>query len=69
MNTTEKQLKKHVLAESHRRQFNGEDYQGVAIDLAETHDFTFESDAFTQLQSSPDPGCECGFCATAPWTD
>jgi len=28
-------LKKHLLAESHRRQFAGEDYQGVAIEIAE----------------------------------
>lgn len=62
-------LKKSTLAESHRRQFAGEDYQGVAIDLAETYDIDFDSDAYTKLQSSPDPGCDCGFCAKAPWID
>ena len=62
-------LKKHLLAESHRRQFNGEDYQGVAIDIAEGNNIAFEDDAFTELQSSPDPNCECGFCAKADWRD
>jgi hypothetical protein len=61
--------KKSLLAQSHRRQFNGEDFQAVAIDIAEANNIAFEDDAYTQLQSSPDPGCDCGFCAKAPWRD
>jgi hypothetical protein len=62
-------LKTHLLAESHRRQFNGEDYQAVAIELAEANGIEFEQDEFTELESSPEPGCDCGFCATAPWPE
>lgn len=62
-------LPRHALAESHRRQFNGEDYQGVAIDLCEQGGFEFESDEHVKLESSPDSECECGFCKTAPWRD
>jgi hypothetical protein len=56
-----------LLKESHRRQFAGEDYQYVAISLAESNGITFESEDYTALQSAPDPTCDCGFCATAPW--
>lgn len=69
MTTTANTLKKHMLAESHRRQFAGEDYQYVAQCLCIEHKFDFESDEYTQLQSAPDPGCDCGFCAKAPWSD
>lgn len=62
-------LLRSTLAESHRRQFGGADYQGVAIDLCEANGFTFESEEHVKLESSPDPGCDCGFCETAPWTD
>ncbi len=58
-----------LLRESHRRQFEGEDYQYVAISIAESNGIAFESDEYTLLQSSPDPGCDCGFCATAGWQD
>lgn len=58
-----------ILTESHRRQFNGEDFQTVAIDLAEEHHIEYESEDYTRLMSAPDPGCPCGFCATAPWQD
>jgi len=57
-------------AESHRLQFAGADYQATAIDLAEEHGLTFESDAFTMLMStSPSPDCDCTFCRTAPFKD
>lgn len=62
-------MKPHLLAESHRRQFNGEDYQAVAIDIAESNAIAFEDDDYTVLQSSPDPSCGCQFCATAEWVD
>lgn len=60
-------LKNSLLAKSHERQFNGEDWQKVAIELAQAAGFKVESDEYTELSSSPDPGCDCGFCATAPW--
>ena len=60
---------KHLLRESHERQFRGEDYQGVAIDIAEGNGIAFEDEEYTTLQSSPSPECDCGFCATAPWRD
>lgn len=52
------------LAESHRRQFEGEDYQAVAIDLAERTGRDYED-----FDSSPDPECGCGFCEGAEWVD
>lgn len=58
-----------MLAESHRRQFHSEDYQLVAIEIADEHGIDYHSDDYTELMSSPDPGCDCGFCATAPWQD
>jgi hypothetical protein len=60
-------MKRTLLAESHRRQFNGEDYQAVAIDVAERNGFEFDSAEYTALQSAPDQDCKCGFCATADW--
>jgi hypothetical protein len=57
------------LAESHRRQFQGEDFQTVAIDIADGAKISFESEEYTKLMSAPDPGCECSFCKSAPWED
>jgi len=57
------------MAESHRRQFAGEDFQAVAIELAERNAILFESDAYTELMSSPDTSCDCGFCEKAEWVD
>lgn len=59
--------KQQLLAESHRRQFAGEDFQQVAIDLANRNHIAWESEQYTQLQSAPDPGCGCDFCQTADW--
>ena len=56
-----------LVAESHRRQFNDEDFQAVAIELAQRNGIVYEDDAYTELLSGPKPDCECGFCATAPW--
>lgn len=61
---------KRLLRESHQRQFNGEDWQKVAVDL--TPDDLPEperEEIFNKLSESPDPGCDCGFCATAEWQD
>ena len=55
-----------ALAESHRRQFEGEDYQAVAQDLCDRMDSPTKDD-YLKLSSSPDPSCDCGFCKTAKW--
>lgn len=55
-----------LLAESHRRQFNDEDYQAVAQDVCDRMSNPTEDD-YLELCSSPEPGCECGFCETAEW--
>ncbi len=60
---------KRLLKESHRQQFSGEDFQYVAISLAEVNGIPFESEDYTLLQSEPSPECDCGFCKTAPWQD
>ena len=61
-------LKKHHIRESHERQFNGEDYQQVANDIWAGIPNATEDD-FHALCASPDPGCDCGFCAKAKWRD
>jgi hypothetical protein len=59
--------------ESHRRQFEGEDYQQIcwgflnskaaqALGLTADHD-----DIWREVESSPQPTCECGFCEHAAW--
>jgi hypothetical protein len=59
-------IEKLRIRESHERQFTGEDYQQVAYDIwAVIPDAT--EDDFHALCASPDPGCECGFCAQAKW--
>lgn len=74
MNLTDKQVKR-CKAESHRQQFNGRDYQQAAYDslglvgatVVGGPDVTEEQ--LAEIESSPDPGCDCGFCATAEWQD
>jgi len=53
----------------HERQFNGEDWQGAAIDGWNELGSPNGEDVFNFLASSPDPSCDCGFCATADWQD
>lgn len=56
---------------SHERQFNGEDWQLVANEIMEKalldHEDCVREEVYNELCASPDPGCECGFCATAGW--
>jgi hypothetical protein len=61
-------LKKHHIRESHERQFNGEDWQQVANDIWSGIPNADEDD-FHPLCTSPDPGCDCGFCSQAKWRD
>jgi hypothetical protein len=56
----------HHIQESHRRQFAGEDWQQVANDIWVGIPNATEDD-FLDLYAGPDPGCQCGFCATAKW--
>jgi len=58
-----------LVRQSHERQFNGEDWQAVSIDIAQGNGIAFEDDEYAQLNAGPEPGCDCGFCATAPWID
>jgi hypothetical protein len=62
--------------ESHNRQFNGEDYQRICWDLlnysplADRFGITADSDdVWSEVQSAPNPYCDCGFCETADWVD
>lgn len=67
MSTTTR-VTQNMIRRSHERQFAGEDWQAVAVDLwNELENGT--DDEFNELASGPDPGCECGFCAKAPWRD
>jgi len=59
-------LKKHHIRESHERQFKGEDWQQVANDIWAGIPKATDED-FLTLCGSPDPGCDCGFCAKANW--
>lgn len=57
-----------ALRRCHEQQFNGEDWQGAAVD-AWNELGTESEDVFNFLTGSPDPGCDCGFCKTAAWQD
>jgi hypothetical protein len=56
-----------LIRASHERQFNGEDYQAVLWDFAQS--YSLSEDDERAIMSPPDPGCDCGFCAKAPWID
>ena len=58
-----------LIAQSHRQQFEGEDYQAAAIGIADENGIAYESDAYTSLMSNPSPDCTCTFCRTAPFED
>lgn len=57
-----------ALRRCHERQFNGEDWQGAAIDACNELG-TDDEEVFNFLTSSPEPHCDCGFCKTADWKD
>lgn len=59
-------LKDVHLAESHRRQFHGEDWQTVATEIWQSMKSPTESD-YHELCTGPDSGCECSFCKQADW--
>lgn len=61
-------ITRSMIAESHERQFNGQDWQAVAVDIWQALENGTE-DEFNELATSPDPGCDCGFCETADWQD
>jgi hypothetical protein len=58
-----------ALRTSHERQFRGEDWQGAAIDGWNELGSPDGDDVFNFLSDSPDPGCDCGFCATIEWNE
>lgn len=55
------------LRRAHARQFVGEDWQLVATELTNDVPDAIREEVFAKLSESPDPYCECGFCATAAW--
>lgn len=60
-----------LIAESHRRQLGGEDYQKVATEIGErvglNLDRTNDADLYAELESSPSPGCDCQTCENTNW--
>lgn len=71
MPLTENRLRA-LMAESHRRQFeDSEDYQAVAHDIANRDSVQLNpdtedgADAWRDLESEPNPDCDCKFCKTA----
>lgn len=61
---TEK-IMRRLIADSHRQQFAGVDYQVATFDMWQ--EWALTDDQLNEVQSSPDPGCECGFCGSADW--
>jgi hypothetical protein len=62
-------MKPGLLAQSHRLQFEGGDFQSVAVNIAGSNGIEYGSDDYAELESAPDPECGCGFCATAEWME
>jgi hypothetical protein len=62
-------ITKAMVRESHKKQFNGTDYQQAAWEIAQGLKFKPTDDEWQELMSGPDEGCECGFCKTAKWED
>lgn len=60
-------ITKAMLRRSHEAQFNGTDYQAIAWEIRQELSFDPNDDETNELQSGPDPSCECGFCASAAW--
>lgn len=65
------QIRLRSLAESHRRQHEGEDYMAVARDIAQRLqlDPNNEDDMekYHLLESSPRYNCDCVFCTRQDW--
>ena len=58
---------RHLLAESHRRQWEENcDWQRAATEAWQSLENGTEDD-FNLLASSPDDGCECDFCRKMDW--
>lgn len=60
-------ITKRMIRASHEAQFNGVDYQKVAVEIAQGLPFDPTDDELGELESSPDPACDCGFCHRANW--
>lgn len=57
------------VAHSHERQFAGEDYQKVGVEIADRLglDPEVDEERVNELHSAPCPDCLCGFCESAPF--
>jgi hypothetical protein len=67
---THAQITRRLLKEAHQRQFNGGDWQVVAVDLLpDDWPEAEREECFNTLATAPDPGCDCGFCKKAEWVE
>jgi hypothetical protein len=57
---------KHISL-SHRAQLDGVDYQKAAYDAASSLPFEPTDDELQELESEPEPDCECPACRSAAW--
>lgn len=62
-------ITKAMIRRSHEAQFGGTDYQQAAWEIYQELPYTLTDEEINELHSSPDPSCDCGFCATAAWRD
>ncbi len=65
--TTTSRITKRMIARSHEAQFIGADYQCAARAVLDGLPLGFEptDEEIGELETSPDPGCDCGFCGKA----
>lgn len=64
--TREHQIKLAV-RKSHEMQFNGMDYQRAAWEVGHEIEPLLTDEEIQRVESAPEPGCDCGFCQSAPW--
>lgn len=58
-----------MIRRSHEAQFNGVDYQRIAWEIVQGLKSTPNDYETAEIESGPDPDCDCGFCETADWQD
>ncbi|HVY68920.1 MAG TPA: hypothetical protein VHH73_03285 [Verrucomicrobiae bacterium] len=56
-----------MIAESHRLQFDGVDYE-IAAHRVAGH-LNLSDDEMSAICSAPDPACNCDFCSRADWKE
>lgn len=58
-----------AIRRSHELQFGGMDYQAAMWEVGQELEPPPTHDEIIEIESAPDPGCNCGFCATADWAE